>query len=434
MVPAILLLLAPPDSVRFIDNGSVRVGLNLAKGGAITHLFEGSGPNMVNNHDLGRQIQMSYYSGPIPYEPGGQKPMEFWAGLGWNPIQSGDVYGNRSRVIESRFERTRAYVKSVPMHWPLRNVPGECLFESWVELDGPTVRLRQRIVNRRDDRTQYPARPQELPAIYLNGPWHRLMTTTGDRPFQDSPVVEIPKRPWDENGPWTTYFASENWSALVDDRGRGLGVWTPGNYTHSGGFVGEPGKGETLDGPTGYIAPVRTEVLDHNIQFESRCTLIVGTLAEIRVFAARQPRPPARPRWTFRSDRQGWHLVNASDAGWPIRGQLDIRLDRPDPQLVGPPAFWRASDAPVLVIDASLQGDAPGEVFWARHDAPSFSPDRRLAFRIDGDGKRRQTRVRLADHAEYRGAITQLRLDPVPNGEQGMRLRLYGVWLERDRR
>lgn len=414
-----------------LDNGIVRVGLDLSRGGAITHLSRGDGPNRVNNHDLGRQIQMSYYSGPIPYEPGGRKPMPFWSGLGWNPIQSGDVYNNRSRVLESRFKKTRAYVKSIPMHWPLDNVPGECVFESWVELRGPVAHLRQRITNRRDDKTQYPARPQELPAVYLNGPWHRLITYRGDRPFTNAPTEEVPKRPWDENGPWTTFHNPECWAALLDDQGDGVGVWSPGNPILSGGFVGEPGKGGTLDGPTGYIAPIRTEILDHNIAFESRCSLIVGNLSDIRGWVARQPRPPARPSWRFQKDRQGWHLVNASDRGWPVRGFLDIALDRSDPQLVGPPSFWRAADAPVLVIDARSDQESMGEVFWSRHDAPSFSPERRLAFRLPGDGRRQLIRVRLSDHPEYRAALTQIRIDPAPGGIAGSRMQLYGVWLER---
>jgi hypothetical protein len=430
VITAAIALLSLAPNVKYIDNGRIQVGLDLSRGGAITHLSRVGGPNFVNNHDLGRQIQMSYYSGPVPYEPDGKKPMPFWAGLGWNPIQSGDVYNHPSKILESKFEKTKAYVKCIPMHWPLDNVPGECVFESWVEIKGNAVMLRQRITNNRPDKTQYAARPQELPAVYLNGPWHKLMTYRGDLPFTNAPLVEVPKIPWDENGPWTTFYTPECWAALVDDTGDGVGVWSPGNPRLSGGFVGEPGKGGTLDGPTGYISPIKHEILDHNIAFDSKCALIVGSLSEIRKWVYAQPRPSKAPSWTFNKDRQGWHYVNASDSGWPLPGALEITLDRPDPQLVSPMSYWKASDAKTLVLEVSGAMKEMGEVFWARQDSPNFSPQMRLAFELPGGEKPHRVRIPLGKHPEYKGNITQIRIDPVLNGGEGKKLRVYRIWLE----
>ncbi|MCW5942378.1 MAG: hypothetical protein KIS66_09115 [Fimbriimonadaceae bacterium] len=414
--------------IRTIENDVLRVGVNLQRGGAITLLQRKNGPNMVNDHDLGRQIQMSYYSGPVPFEPDGKKAEPFWRGLGWNPIQSGDFFGNSSKVLALKVEPTKLYVKCVPMHWPLPNVPGECTFESWIELDGPTVRLRQRLVNRRPDTTPYPARAQELPAVYVNAPWHRLITYVGDAPFTGAPTSEIPKHEWGKDGPWTSFFTSESWAALVDDQGDGLGVWAPDTYTLSGGFVGTPGVGGPKDAPTGYLAPNRVEILDHNIAYESRCVLIVGSVAEIRSYVRRRQRNPPRPQWVFRKDRQHWSYANATDQGWPIPGYLDVNLDGTDPQMIGPEAFWRAADAPVLEVDAAFRtSDTIAEVFWSRTDAPGFAPERRLTFPIVGDGKRRTYRVRLAGHPEYRGALRQIRIDPVFGGRPGDRVRVWRI-------
>src|SRR4051812_14083350 len=61
----------------FISNDHLKLGMDLSVGGAITHLSPSNNPvrNLVNNWDLGRQIQMSYYSGPVPYEvPGHAGP------------------------------------------------------------------------------------------------------------------------------------------------------------------------------------------------------------------------------------------------------------------------------------------------------------------------------------------------------------------------
>ncbi|MDR3309158.1 MAG: hypothetical protein LBS80_04310, partial [Tannerella sp.] len=118
----------------FLENERIKLGIDLNLGGAVTFLSdkENGGNNMINSSDWGRQIQMSYYSGPWPYiGPNGETPAESWAGLGWNPIQSGDAGGNRSKVLtfEKRGENAMI-VRSIPMQWPhTSGVAGDCEFE-----------------------------------------------------------------------------------------------------------------------------------------------------------------------------------------------------------------------------------------------------------------------------------------------------------------
>lgn len=76
------------SKLEFIDNGTIKLGVSPDLGGAITYLSKsGRGKNVINNHDWGRQIQMSFFGGPVPYEEKGQKPKKHWAHIGWNPIQ-----------------------------------------------------------------------------------------------------------------------------------------------------------------------------------------------------------------------------------------------------------------------------------------------------------------------------------------------------------
>src|SRR4051812_45885470 len=82
----------PPNRPRtsFLDNGTLRLGVDLDVGGAITYLsLSGKERNVVNSWDWGRQIQMSYYSGPVPFVVGAKRPAKHWQHLGWNPIQAG---------------------------------------------------------------------------------------------------------------------------------------------------------------------------------------------------------------------------------------------------------------------------------------------------------------------------------------------------------
>ncbi len=425
MVPAIAI--GAPEStgaVGYLDNGAVRIGINLELGGAITYLSRsGSDVNLINSHDWGRQIQMSHYSGPVPFTPNGKQPRPSWAGLGWNPIQSGDCFGNRSRVVEHRNDGSELYVKCIPMQWPLDNEPGECTFECWIGLEGSVVNVRSRMVNNRSDKTQYSGRGQELPATYTNGPWYRLVTYTGDRPFSGGETTTIAPQ-----FPWASWQATENWAALVDESGFGVGIYEPGVYHFIGGFAGTPGAGGPKDAPTGYIAPLHSEIIDWNIDYDYRYSLVLGTIDEIRATVCDLGSAPAPPSWRFSQDRQHFTYVNATDSGWPIRGELDVLLEGEDPQLIGPEALWMADEAPRLYIEAALTGaDAEAQVFWSRSDAPGFSQERSVTFRLTADGEHRITGVDLCRSPEYRGCITSLRFDPAPGGTPGQRVRVRSI-------
>lgn len=414
-----------PERISFLDNGKIRLGVNLDLGGAITHLSPSDKPdlNLINSHDWGRQIQMSHYAGPMPFEPGGKKPAEHWKALGWNPIQAGDCFGHRSKVVEHSNDGKSLHVKCIPMQWPLENEPGECTFEWWIELNANTASVRARLTNARVDKTQYWARSQELPALYTNGLWHRLMTYAGDKPFTGDKLTQQPAKM-----PWTRWQATERWAALVDENDFGVGLFSPDACTFDGGFSGKTGKGGPKDGPTGYIAPISNEIIDHNIVYDFSFTLILGKLDQIRAYAVEHAPKPVPPAWRFEKDRQHWHYANATDAGWPIRGELNVRLSEKNPMLVSPPAFWRAAEAPKLYIEAAAKlGSPAGRVFWSRFDSPKLSSDKSIPFAIPADEKFHVIEIDLSTSKEYTGTITGLRIDPGPGGVEGEYIRVKSI-------
>lgn len=417
---------AVKERTGYLDNGRIKIGVNLELGGAITFLARSGGAaNMINSFDWGRQIQMSHYSGPIPFAPNGKEPEKSWAGLGWNPIQSGDCFGHRSKLLDYKNDGKSIYVKCIPMQWPLNNEPGECTFECWITLIGITANVRSRLTNRRSDKNQYSGRDQELPAVYTNGPWHRLVSYTGQKPFSEEEVEQIPA-----SFPWSRWQATENWAALLNDKNEGLGVWQPGVTTFIGGFAGKPGSGGPKDFPTGYIAPIRQENLDHNITYEYQYSLIVGSLDEIRRTVYAGSKPAGLPRFEFKKDRQHWWYANARDAGWPIKDEIKVFLDQADPQLIGPTGFWEASKASRIVIEAAVQSERTlSTLFWSRSDPAGFSGARSQSFQVIGDGRFRKYEVKLEANPEYRGFITGLRWDPTPGGEDGSFVRVRSISL-----
>lgn len=418
----------PQAKLSVLSNQAIELGVDLNRGGAIVYLAKRKGPNLVNNYDFGRQIQLSFYSGPVPYTEAGQSPKKHWEHLGWNPVQTGDDFKNTSEVLLHENDRRRLYVRCRPMQWPLNRVRAECVFEQWLELDGNVVKARARLTNQRSDRNQYPARLQELPAVYGVPALSRIVTYSGSRPFTGEALVDAPK-PTGKR-PWATWMGTEGWAAMVDGSGSGLGVISPGRISFIGGFAGQPGGYETMSNNTAYIASQAQEILDHNITYEFRYELVVGTLEEIRA-RAKAVRSVGLPEWRFAMDRRGWRYVNAEDCGWPVKGRLEVRLEREDPQLIGPAVLWRAEEAPYVMIEAAFHTKQKlATVYWQEAGASGPGPGNMMSFPIIADDEFHIFRVPLKDSPAYKGAMGGLRFDPVPSAETGAWVKVRSIRLE----
>lgn len=425
-----------------IDNGQIRVGVDLSIGGAITHVSDlARGDNLINSHDWGRQIQMSFYSGPPNYQREGKRKSPHWAGFPWNPIQSGDAFGNGSRTLEHRAEEGSLYVKAIPMLWPMENDPGECSFETWITLEGKTFRYRGRLTNQRADKTVYGPHHQEVPAVYTNAVWHRLMTYVGDQPFTGGALTEVRKTAH-EAWPWSKWLAAENWAALVDDSGFGIGAWHPEAYEFHGGFAGARGKGGPKDAPTGYFSPMQTEVLDPDIVYEYECVFVVGTLEEIRAYVYAHAPRQALPAWTFQKDRQHWTFHQARSP-WPLAGALALELGPERARLESPLCFWQAQRAPRLRLRGAFRtrgtdlrlswrpfsGQVHTVASWQDWARTWWTPERSLVLTVRNDGTPGEYVADLATAPDYRGALGGLAID-LPESAAGDRATIEAVRLE----
>jgi hypothetical protein len=352
------------NPMRYLENERLKFGINLAAGGAVTYLEDKTrgGGNMINSHDWGRQIQLSYYSGPVPFiGPNGEKPHANWSELGWNPIQAGSVGGVPSKTTFCESGPDFIRVRCIPMQWPHDNLPGDCVFEVTYRITAPNVILMEaRLINDRLDKRQHlPARDQEMPALYTNGPWYRLVTYLGDKPFTGAPLTTVVDKGDGKGWPWSRFLATEQWCALVNRDGNGVGLYQPETARMCGGFAGfaggddKKGSGGPHDVQTGYISPLARRIIDHNIDWTYRTHIVAGSLEEIREFAAKQPR--RKPAWNFDADRDGWHYEHAADTGWPIRGGLDISFAKaPRGTMVSDERLWHAEDAAKLEIEAAF--------------------------------------------------------------------------------
>ncbi len=400
-------------SMSYIENDKIKVGVDLNLGGAITYIADvKTKENIINNSDRGRQVQMSFYSGPVPYEPDEKKASPNWIFIGWNPIQSGDVAGNRSKILEQKNDGKSIYVKCIPMHWPLNNVPGECYFESWIKLNGNTVKVHGRLVNQRDDKTQYPARGQELPAVYTNAPYHRLVSYKGGSPFTGDTlsVIQNHNLPGTKDIQWAHWETTEHWAANVNENDYGLGVWNTDVQSFSGGYFGDESfKGGSKSSATGYIAPGNVEVLDHNIIYDYNYTLILGTLTQIRHYVYEHKKKQKLPSFKFNDTRMHWYYENTNDQGWPFKDYLAISLKN-NAYMISPYIFWRAEDASKLKITAAYHGDVKtARVYW-RIFNKNFDEVNHIDFPVISDGKFHKYDIHLKQAADYKGTLDGIKL------------------------
>ena len=370
------------EPMRFLENSRIRLGIDLSLGGAVTWLSDtnNGGENMINGVDWGRQIQLSYYSGPIPYiGPNGEEPADAWRNLGWNPIQSGDYGGYRSKVLSfKQLGKNKMAVRCIPMQWPHTNVPAETVFECVYTLTSNGFILDAKIINNRSDQNQYPAMRQEMPAVYTNGKWYKLVSYLGSEPFQKKPVTTLIAKNDERGWPWINYYSPERWSALIDDNGTGLGVYQPESTRITAGFFGgddHKGVGGPKDAQTGYIAPLAMMIIDHNIERSYRTFFILGTVDEIRsrVYKLAKKDLDKIPDTKFDGDRRCWIYEGpVHDSGYPIKDHLEISFDGGG-KMVGPETFWKAEDAPLLEIDGAFRAEGVETAELKVHLSP-FSP------------------------------------------------------------
>ena len=260
----------------FLDNGTVRVGLDRAKGASITWLsWKDYQRNSVNVADPGRLIQQSYYAGhSLDRTADGQHTA--WSPWTWNPIQGGGV-GSWARVLllEQKDDRT-LFGETIPKLWDMPNEEAKALMKQWTrfEPDMPNVlSIQCAIICQREDGDRWgPAteRAQELPACYFTRNFSTFKSYLGHGQWRDE--RQAPGPPWGKADPPRKALA------CFDATGQGVAVFSP-SATHPWNF-GPHADGDTNDpkaGPCVHIAPLSHTNLGPKSTYQYRYWLTVGT-------------------------------------------------------------------------------------------------------------------------------------------------------------
>lgn len=256
-----------PDSWVFLDNGTIRLGVDTNAGGCIAFFGESAtGRNLLNSYDLGRYIAQSYYGGP----DGSRWDAQPWR---WNPVQGGDWRGNPTKLLVFTRTATNLHSRTLPKHWASGEDIPELVMEQWITLAGRTARIRYQAVY--SGATNHASHHQELPALYFDNALSNFVYYTGDAPWTGGPLVR--RTP----GPKNEYVQRpEQWTACVDAADWGVGVLTPGTTRMTCFFI--PGPGGPKGSGCSYFAPIRTMAVTNGFRFAYDMHLTIGTSAQIR--------------------------------------------------------------------------------------------------------------------------------------------------------
>lgn len=329
-----------------LNNDTLHLKLDLTRGGAINYISKsGSSRSIVNIADEGRYIQQSYYAGKtLNRIANGQNPA--WSPWSWNPIQVGDSYRNRARILEHNKKGNTLYVKCIPMLWDMNNKPAEAEMEQWTTLSGNVIKVHCKLTCHRTDDIYGEgfSNHQELPAVYPVSALKNLYSYFGTWPFTGGALAN-PKVIHLASGFWGRYendMVTENWMAFVDDNQWGMGVYTPVCTNFLAGMAGSPGY-EATDGSTSYIAPVKRVALYKNSIFEYDYYLVIGHLNQIRseIYALKGIQANA---WEFTGDLEGWNTDTHGGSVVHSAGKLKYTVNGFDPYVYKNVPAWKAKD------------------------------------------------------------------------------------------
>ena len=256
-----------PPKEKFLENGKLKIGVDLSSGGSIFWFSElPANKNLMNHADRGRFIQQSYYGKP----DGSMWAKKPWR---WNPVQGGDYKGKPAKLVDVKENAGTLYVCSIPVNWAGGEDIEDCRMEEWITLKDEVARIRFRFTYR--GTVVHPPTHQELPAVFVDYALTDLVYYKDAEPWTDKPISK------DQPGwPNESRKPTENWAGFVGPDGRGVGVLFPGTdrittYRH-------PGPAGPTGGGCSYFAPIRTMSITPGLVFEYDVYLTIGSAEEMR--------------------------------------------------------------------------------------------------------------------------------------------------------
>ncbi len=117
-------------------------------------------------------------------------------------------------------------------------------------------------------------------------------------------------------------------------------------------------------------------------------------------------------RWDFTQGTEGWHALHSVSPLKAEGGRLKGNIIAEDPYIASPRFRIPAEEIPTLILRMRITAGTTAEVFWATQEYPSFRAGWEQPFSVIPDGQFHEYRIKLRRHPDWKGVITQLRIDP----------------------
>lgn len=125
----------------------------------------------------------------------------------------------------------------------------------------------------------------------------------------------------------------------------------------------------------------------------------------------------------------GWNQFSADWSDQGVNGEgLQGLTTGPDPYVTGPLTWAPSHRNGTVVIRMRSDTDAMAQLYFVTETDPVWDGEKSIAFAITGDDQMHQYTLDMSALAEWRGVITQLRLDPTL--ETGMNFNIESVHIE----
>ncbi|GAB2549949.1 hypothetical protein [Spirosoma aerophilum] len=301
-----------------LTNGQITVRVMGDQGGTPSFIASNSDNlNRINLHDLGTQ------NGQTLYRDGATSPYPNpiispdWPNIGNDPIQMGNVFGQKSEVVAMGRTADMIYTKTHMRNWSVKDEYTDVYLEQWVTLDGIGAPVYTKITfNRTDDKSFQAFRAHEFPTFYSVGSM-RTLAYIGENGGINYTANQA--------GQFDISIA-KNWIALAKSASPSapaIGLTAPGLYftTQWQHAIGDskPAPNEDLGNEKGYSAWRAFFHTDWNQVFYSKHTWVVGTVQQIKDYAEAKTDPRNKIAWKFnsRNGRGFWVHKNGIDEGFP---------------------------------------------------------------------------------------------------------------------
>lgn len=283
---------APEETTVYVENGRYKLGVALHMGGGINYLEDKKDgdlrlASLINQHDAGRLLQQSYYGvmENDEYKPGN------YNGTPWcyNPVQGGNVKGDKSRIIDFVVSDNKIYVKAQPTDWGAGISITPSYMENTYTLYEDRVQVDNRFVDFSGWKHRYAS--QELPAFYTVSYLQCFSLYNGTKPWTGDTLSYR-----DDLDFWgsSAYHGdcsfslresnTETWCAWTNKRGTfGIGLYVPNVDSFlAGRFIKDDISKSAMDNPCCYVAPLKTIILTAFEPLEYSYLVATGSLEDIR--------------------------------------------------------------------------------------------------------------------------------------------------------